>query len=88
MGRKERMCWAQERKVEEVDANEHMEAMSSLVMMVARRAEGSSSRLASISIFDLDLIRSNHTRTCCSSPLRHLHDDDDDDDNNECEKKS
>jgi hypothetical protein len=36
--RKERICLAQERKVEEVADNEQTEAMSSLVMMVARRA--------------------------------------------------
>lgn len=41
MGRKERMCRAQERKVDEVEANEQMDAMSSLDMMVATRAEGS-----------------------------------------------
>lgn len=38
LGRKERMCLAHERKVEQVEDNEQMEATSSLVIMVASRA--------------------------------------------------
>lgn len=40
MGIKERIWEAQEWKVRQVDAAEHMEATSSFVMMVAIRADG------------------------------------------------
>jgi len=62
-GRKERMWRPQERKAEEVEAREQMEAMSSFVMTVATSADGSPSRLASpapaVSSFD----SITHTRT-------------------------